>query len=420
MKGEDNNGSNELIELVGVCRSYGAGDAESFALKNFSMTVKRGEFIMIMGPSGCGKTTLLNVLGLLDRPTAGNYYINGKKVSRFTSRGKARLRAKKIGFIFQDFNLIPNLTVIENVALPLVYSGASKTHRLIQASDTLSRFHLQEREYFFPGQLSGGQKQRVAIARSLVSKPEIILADEPTGNLDSRSSHIVMEELRRIHSEGNTIIMVTHNPNLTTYATRVIHMLDGGIDEDIKTVSDDDLPIPIHDRLDHENDEDSEQFIYKGTDLEADTEKFEERKNLVNRDEDDELGLIYDENGKLEPGQKAKKKLAPAKNPVEVANEAAKTAEAPKKVVKAKVQPKTTKVAKIQKSQKPEAIIPKTNKTTEKVVKTAKKPVNYSSRDIKSTKRKSFPMVGSISSGDPSVRITAQPTIEELLSKENK
>ena len=255
MKGEDKKSSDfELIELVDVCRSYGYGDAESFALKNFSLTVKRGEFIMIMGPSGCGKTTLLNVLGLLDKPTSGTYHLNGKKVSRFTGRGKSRLRAKSIGFVFQDFCLIPNLTVIENVALPLVYSGATKTHRLIQASDTLSRFHLKEREYFMPSQLSGGQKQRVAIARSLVSKPEIILADEPTGNLDSRSSHIVMEELRRIHSEGNTIIMVTHNPNLTTYATRVIHMLDGGIDEDIKTVSDEDLPVSIHDRIEIEED----------------------------------------------------------------------------------------------------------------------------------------------------------------------
>jgi putative ABC transport system ATP-binding protein len=281
MKSEENNGSDfELIKLVDVCRSYGFGDAESFALKNFSMSVKRGEFIMIMGPSGCGKTTLLNVLGLLDKPTSGSYFLNGKKVNRLTSRGKSHIRAKKIGFIFQDFNLIPNLTVIENVALPLVYSGANKTHRLIQASDTLQRFHLSEREYFLPSQLSGGQKQRVAIARSLVAKPEIILADEPTGNLDSRSSHIVMEELRRIHSEGNTIIMVTHNPNLTTYATRVIHMLDGGIDEDIKTVADHELPVPINERIEKS---DSENEIQSATEitLEADTEKFEQRKELI-------------------------------------------------------------------------------------------------------------------------------------------
>ncbi len=235
----------ELIQLVNICRSYGYGDTESFALKNFSLTVKRGEFIMLMGPSGCGKTTLLNILGLLDSPTSGAYYLNQKKINNLSSRNKARLRATSIGFVFQDFNLIQNLPVIENVALPLLYSGATKTHRLIQASDILSRFRLQEREYFYPSQLSGGQKQRVAIARSLVAKPEIILADEPTGNLDSRSSHIVMEELRRIHSEGNTIIMVTHNPNLTTYATRVIHMLDGGIDEDIKTVADENLPTRV-------------------------------------------------------------------------------------------------------------------------------------------------------------------------------
>lgn len=241
--------SPEIIELTDISRSYGYGDAESFALQNFSLTVKRGEFIMIMGPSGCGKTTLLNVIGLLDKPTSGQYTLNGESVHALSAAKQSHLRANKIGFIFQNFNLISNLPVIENVALPLVYSGAHKTHRLIQASDALSRFHLQEREYYMPYQLSGGQQQRVAIARSLVSKPEIILADEPTGNLDSRSSHIVMEELKNIHAEGNTIIMVTHNPSLTTYATRVIHMLDGHIDTDIKTVADRDLPQPIHVRF---------------------------------------------------------------------------------------------------------------------------------------------------------------------------
>lgn len=400
MKGEENKSSDfELIELVDVCRSYGYGDAESFALKNFSMTVKRGEFIMIMGPSGCGKTTLLNVLGLLDKPTAGTYYLNGKKVSRFTSRGKSRIRAKNIGFIFQDFNLIPNLTVIENVALPLVYSGATKTHRLIQASDTLQRFHLSEREYFFPHQLSGGQKQRVAIARSLVSKPEIILADEPTGNLDSRSSHIVMEELRRIHSEGNTIIMVTHNPNLTTYATRVIHMLDGGIDEDIKTVSDEDLPVPIHERFDDEED-DEEPFIFKGSNIEADTEKFEARKSLIqNRLSDpDELGIVSTE--KAKPVEKA-----PEKKPAEKPEE----------------KPATEPTKNIQKS----------NISTEKSPKSAEKPAKYSSGDIKSAKttpkpiqkpgsKRKMPQVGLHSSGDPGFRIKERPSIEELVGKEKK
>ena len=401
MKGEENRSSDfELIELVDVCRSYGYGDAESFALKNFSMTVKRGEFIMIMGPSGCGKTTLLNILGLLDKPTSGTYYLNGKKVNRFTARGKSRIRAKNIGFIFQDFNLIPNLTVIENVALPLVYSGASKTHRLIQASDTLQRFHLGEREYFFPTQLSGGQKQRVAIARSLVAKPEIILADEPTGNLDSRSSHIVMEELRRIHSEGNTIIMVTHNPNLTTYATRVIHMLDGGIDEDIKTVSDEDLPVPIHDRIERdEAEDDSEQFIFKGASIEADTSKFEERKNLVhNRIADpDELGVISGEE------TEKKEELKPTVKPEEVAKKAQATAkEAPK--------------------------IHETNKIEKKSAKTVKKAAKNSSHDIKTAKTpvkttarasRKMPQVGLHYSGDPGFRIQERPSIEDLV-KEKK
>ncbi len=379
MTSEEEKGSErELIELVDVCRSYGYGDAESFALKNFSLTVKRGEFIMIMGPSGCGKTTLLNVIGLLDKPTAGTYYLSGKKVSGFTARGKSRLRAKSIGFIFQDFNLISNLTVIENVALPLVYSGASNTHRLVQASDTLSRFHLGEREYFYPSQLSGGQKQRVAIARSLVSKPEIILADEPTGNLDSRSSHIVMEELRRIHSEGNTIIMVTHNPNLTTYATRVIHMLDGGIDEDIKTVSDEDLPVPIHDRVERDDSEEDnmDQFTFRGQNLEADTEKFEARKNTVRNPMLDTEIEVVDEKSKAKKPRVAKK--AAEKPTIELPKPAAKPVE--KNVKKPKAKP---------------------------VIKKAKV-------------ERAMPTVGLHSSGDPSVRIKDRPSIEELVKKERK
>ena len=236
---------NTVIELKKLTKRYGYGDTESFALKDFDLTIKRGEFIMIMGPSGCGKTTLLNIIGLLDRATSGEYFLNGEDVAGISSKRQARLRAKKIGFIFQNFNLIEDLPILENVALPLVYTGYSKTARLKNASNALKRFHLQEREYYFPYQLSGGQQQRVAIARAIVSDPEIILADEPTGNLDSRSSHIVMEELKAIHEEGNTIIMVTHNPALTVYATRVINMLDGHIDTDIKTVSDANLPQPI-------------------------------------------------------------------------------------------------------------------------------------------------------------------------------
>lgn len=234
-----------LIELKGISRRYGHGDATSYALKDFDLEVKCGEFIMIMGPSGCGKTTLLNIIGLLDRASFGSYFLAGEPVERLKGRKKAKLRANKIGFIFQDFNLIPTINVLDNVTLPLTYSGSSRVRREKQADQILERFHLRQKEYYMPSQLSGGQQQRVAIARSLISSPEIILADEPTGNLDSRSAHIVMEELRKIHSEGNTIIMVTHNPALTVYATRVINMLDGHIDTDIKTVADRDLPQPV-------------------------------------------------------------------------------------------------------------------------------------------------------------------------------
>lgn len=239
MSNQDND---TIIELKAVSKRYGFGDAESYALRNFDLKVKRGEFIMIMGPSGCGKTTLLNIIGLLDKASSGEYILAGKDVSRVSAGKKARFRAKEIGFIFQNFNLVPTLPIIENVSLPLIYAGYSKTRRLRMADSILEHFHLREREYYMPYQLSGGQQQRVAIARSLISNPSIILADEPTGNLDSRNSHIIMEELREIHSMGNTIIMVTHNPALTTYATRVINMLDGEIDTDIKTVADSELP----------------------------------------------------------------------------------------------------------------------------------------------------------------------------------
>ena len=239
---------NNLIELHDINRVFGIGEAESYALQNFYLQVKPGEFIMIMGSSGCGKTTLLNILGFLDRPTSGQYFLNQTPTSHFSSRRLAKLRSQKIGIIFQEYNLIPTLTVLENVALPLIYAGISHTKAIIKASETLKNFDLQTKEYYYPYQLSGGQKQRVAIARALVANPEIILADEPTGSLDTKSSEIVMQELHRVHQAGNTIIMVTHNPALTKYATRVLHMIDGSIDRDFKFVADHNLPerIDIH------------------------------------------------------------------------------------------------------------------------------------------------------------------------------
>ena len=239
---------NNLIELHDINRVFGIGEAESYALQNFYLQVKPGEFIMIMGPSGCGKTTLLNILGFLDHPTSGQYFLNQTPTSHFSSRRLAKLRSQKIGIIFQEYNLIPTLTVLENVALPLIYAGASHTKAIIKASETLKNFDLQTKEYYYPYQLSGGQKQRVAIARALVANPEIILADEPTGSLDTKSSEAVMQELHRVHQAGNTIIMVTHNPALTKYATRALHMIDGSIDRDFKFVADHNLPerIDIH------------------------------------------------------------------------------------------------------------------------------------------------------------------------------
>lgn len=223
-----------VIKLKNLVKSYGVGDAAHNALDGVDLTVKSGEFITIMGPSGCGKTTLLNILGMLDRADEGDYYIDGYEVEKLSNARRARIRAERIGFVFQNFNLIDRLNVLENVALPLTYHKMSRLKRLEAASAALKSFHLSEREYYMPWQLSGGQMQRVAIARALVNKPSLILADEPTGNLDSRSSHVIMEELADLHRRGNTIIMVTHNPNLTSYATRVIDMLDGKIASDKK------------------------------------------------------------------------------------------------------------------------------------------------------------------------------------------
>jgi len=234
-----------VIRLIDLRKRFGVGDAENLVLNNINLTINKGEFVAVMGPSGCGKTTLLNIIGLLDQSIDGDYELNGQSVYSITKHKQARIRSRQIGFIFQNFNLISRLNVIDNVALPLTYKGIIRTKRLIIASDILRNFHLNEREYYMPYQLSGGQMQRVAIARALVNEPSIILADEPTGNLDSRTSHIIMEELSDLHKRGNTIIMVTHNPRLTTYASRVITMLDGQIDTDNLTAADKSIPSPI-------------------------------------------------------------------------------------------------------------------------------------------------------------------------------
>lgn len=223
-----------VIELFGLSKMFGVGDAVTVALDDATLTIDQGEFVAIMGPSGSGKTTLMNILGLLDTPTHGEYYLEGKAVADLSQRRRAKLRRDHIGMIFQNFNLLSRANVIENVALPLTYKGISRTKRLIAASQLLKTFGLNEREYYMPYQLSGGQLQRVAIARALVNKPAIVLADEPTGNLDTKASEIIMEELADIHRQGNTIIMVTHNPDVAVYADRIIQMVDGRIASDSK------------------------------------------------------------------------------------------------------------------------------------------------------------------------------------------
>lgn len=223
-----------VIELAGLTKHFGHGDTTTVALDAIDLTINKGEFVAIMGPSGCGKTTLLNILGLLDTPTDGEYALESRPVADLSHRRHAHIRSHQIGFVFQSFNLLNRMNIIDNVALPLTYRHIGRIKQLKAASKILKTFGLQEREYYMPNQLSGGQLQRVAIARALVNKPSIILADEPTGNLDSKASELIMNELRDIHERGNTIIMVTHNPDLTVYATRILNMMDGRIASDTK------------------------------------------------------------------------------------------------------------------------------------------------------------------------------------------
>jgi putative ABC transport system ATP-binding protein len=224
-----------LIELDEVSKVFGFGDAATLALDEVALSVEKGEFLAVMGPSGSGKSTLMNIIGLLDKPSHGDYLLGKHPVSRLKANQQAKLRRDRIGFVFQFYNLLPNLNVLENVALPLAYRGMTPVRRAKRASDILELVGMRDREYYLPYQLSGGQAQRAAIARALINKPSIIIADEPTGNLDSHDSKVVMEVLAEIHRQGNTILMVTHNPELTRYANRVIYMYDGMIVGDERT-----------------------------------------------------------------------------------------------------------------------------------------------------------------------------------------
>jgi len=218
-----------MIKTENLKKIYTTEEVETTALNNVNLNIKAGEYVAVMGPSGCGKSTLLNVLGLIDKPTDGKYYFLDTEVSAFSERRRANLRKSNIGFVFQSFNLIDELTVFENVELPLLYLGFSSSDRKKRVNEALEQMEIMARSNHFPQQLSGGQQQRVAVARAVVARPKLILADEPTGNLDSSHGEEVMKILGELHEAGTTIVMVTHSPAYAEYANRVVHLFDGHI-----------------------------------------------------------------------------------------------------------------------------------------------------------------------------------------------
>lgn len=220
---------NILLKLDCVSKTYQLDGVQVKAVCNISLTILKGEMISIIGPSGSGKSTLMHIIGCLDRPTQGSIYFNGKDISKFNDNELATVRNKEIGFIFQSFNLLPRTTAIDNVALPLIYAGVSNKQRLELAKEKLTSVGLGDRLYHHSNQLSGGQQQRVAIARALVNNPNIILADEPTGNLDTKSGAEILNLLKQLHHEGHTIIIVTHDPNIAKQAHRIIKIQDGAL-----------------------------------------------------------------------------------------------------------------------------------------------------------------------------------------------
>ncbi|WP_396142587.1 ABC transporter ATP-binding protein [Flavobacterium sp.] len=224
--------ADSLIKITNIKRDFPLGNEIVYVLKGIDLEIKKGEYVALMGPSGSGKSTLMNILGCLDTPTSGTYILNGKHVSEMQDDELAGIRNKEIGFVFQTFNLMPRTTALDNVALPMVYAGFSKSERIERATEVLKQVGLDDRMDHKPNQLSGGQRQRVAVARALVNKPSIILADEPTGNLDSKTSVEIMNLFNEIHTNGNTVILVTHEEDIAAYAHRIIRLRDGIIESD--------------------------------------------------------------------------------------------------------------------------------------------------------------------------------------------
>jgi putative ABC transport system ATP-binding protein len=223
-----------LIETVDLWKTYQMGDEEIHALRGVSIQIERGEYVAIMGPSGSGKSTLMNLIGCLDTPSKGSYLLNAKQVSQMDDNELARIRNEEIGFVFQTFNLLPRATALRNVELPLVYAGVPAREREQRAKAALEKVELATRMSHRPNELSGGQRQRVAIARALVNNPSILLADEPTGNLDSKTGVEIMGVFERLHKAGNTIVLVTHEPDVAAYAYRSIHIRDGQVEQDVR------------------------------------------------------------------------------------------------------------------------------------------------------------------------------------------
>ncbi|WP_396152227.1 ABC transporter ATP-binding protein [Flavobacterium sp.] len=223
-----------IIDIKGITRDFQLGSETVNVLKGIDLLINKGEYVALMGPSGSGKSTLMNILGCLDTPTSGSYILNGKQVSEMHDDELAEIRNKEIGFVFQTFNLMPRTTALDNVALPMVYAGFSKDERNKRATEVLTQVGLADRMDHKPNQLSGGQRQRVAVGRALVNKPSIILADEPTGNLDSKTSVEIMKLFGEIHANGNTVILVTHEEDIAAHAHRIIRLRDGIIENDIQ------------------------------------------------------------------------------------------------------------------------------------------------------------------------------------------
>jgi putative ABC transport system ATP-binding protein len=225
----------EIIRLEAITRHYTIGEETVKALNGVNLSVNRNEYLALMGPSGSGKSTLMNIIGCLDTPTSGKYYLNGPDVAGLSDNELAEIRNREIGFVFQTFNLLPRYSALDNVALPLVYAGWSKTDRLARAEEVLTQVGLADRMKHKPNELSGGQRQRVAVARALVNNPAIILADEPTGNLDTKTSYEIMALFDEIHRNGNTIILVTHEEDIARHALRIVRMRDGLVEADERT-----------------------------------------------------------------------------------------------------------------------------------------------------------------------------------------